>query len=70
MGDISTDLKQNEKRVREMIEGCDDILFRPMKLGKNKEISCFLIYIEVAAGNMMLFSSIAFCIPLSSISHM
>ena len=27
MGDISTDLKQNEKRVREMIEGCDDILF-------------------------------------------
>ena len=25
MGDISTDLKQNEKRVREMIEGCDDI---------------------------------------------
>ncbi len=58
MGDISTDLKQNEKRVREMIEGCDDILFRPMKLGKNKEISCFLIYIEVAAGNMMLEDSV------------
>ncbi len=58
MGDISTDLKQNEKRVREMIEGCDDILFRPMKLGKNKEISCFLIYIEVAASNMMLEDSV------------
>lgn len=58
MGDISTDLKQNEKRVQEMIEGCDDILFRPMKLGKNKEISCFLIYIEVAASNMMLEDSV------------
>lgn len=58
MGDISADLKQNEERVREMIEGCDDILFRPMKLGKNKGISCFLIYIEVAASNMMLEDSV------------
>lgn len=58
MGDISLHLTENQEAVGQRISGCDDILLRPMKLGKGEGISCFLIYIEVAASNMMLEDSV------------
>lgn len=58
MGKISGNLKENAQIIRQMIKGCDDILFRPMKLGKAQETDCFLIYIEVAVSNMMLEDSV------------
>lgn len=58
MGKISADLKENEQAVQQMIEGCDDILLRPMKLGRGQGIGCFLVYIEVAVSNMMLEESV------------
>lgn len=58
MGKVSANLEENKRVIQEMITGCDDILFRPMKLGKNKETDCFVIYIEVAASNMILADSV------------
>lgn len=58
MGKISANLRENEQTIREMINGCDDILFRPMKLGRGQETDCFLVYIEVAVSNMMLEDSV------------
>lgn len=39
--------------VEEKIQGCDDILLRPMMLGKEKDTACFLVYIETAVSNWM-----------------
>ncbi len=32
--------------------------FAPMKLGRDVKVDCFLIYVEVAASNMMLEDSV------------
>ena len=58
MGKISADLKENEQEVQQRIQDCADILFRPMKLGREQGIDCFLIYIEAAVSNMMLEDSV------------
>ncbi|MCI5995781.1 MAG: spore germination protein [Blautia sp.] len=58
MDRISVDLKNNQAAVEEMIRDCNDILFRPMKLGKGQKVDCFLIYIEAATSNMMLEDSV------------
>ncbi len=55
---IAQNIEENQRIVQGMIEGCDDILYRPMKLGAKKKTDCFLIYIEVAAANMMLEDSV------------
>ena len=58
MGDISTSLESNRETVQKQIADCDDILLRPMELGKEVTVACFLIYIEVAVSNMMLEDSV------------
>lgn len=58
MGKLSAELKKNEQAVRELVKGCDDILVRPMRLGKQQGIDCFLVYIETAVSNMMLEDSV------------
>lgn len=58
MGDISSNLEQNQHTVEEMFQNCADILLRPMQLGKTQKVDCFLIYIEVAVSNMMLEDSV------------
>lgn len=56
--EISKDIEQNRAFVLRRIEGCADILYRPMKLGVNMDVKCFLIYIEIATSNMMLQDSV------------
>lgn len=47
-----------EKRLRQLCEGCDDILMRTMELGAEQRCKCLVIYIEVAVNNMMLEDSV------------
>ena len=54
---ISADLKVNEEYLRKRLENCQDILIRPMKLGKEEKTNCLMVYIEVAVSNMMLDDS-------------
>lgn len=56
--DVSADISINRREVQRQIQGCSDILFRPMKIGRDRSVSCFLIYVEVAASNMMLEDSV------------
>lgn len=58
MRQVSEDLKINKEIIQSQIKDCDDILFRPMKLGKNMQIDCFLVYVEMATANMMLEDSV------------
>ncbi len=54
---ISTNLKDNEEYLRNRLKNCQDILIRPMKLGKEGKTDCLMVYIEVAVSNMMLDDS-------------
>lgn len=54
---ISANLKVNEDYLRDRLEHCEDILIRPMKLGKEQQTDCLIVYIEVAVSNMMLDDS-------------
>lgn len=58
MEKVAVELEKNKAIIQKKIEGCDDILFRPMKLGRDVKVDCFLIYVEVAASNMMLEDSV------------
>ncbi len=55
---ISTVLKENQERMEALCKNCDDILFRPMKLGVPEPVDCLVVYIEVAVSNMMLEDSV------------
>ena len=56
--EISLNIKENEQYVRSRCEGCADILIRSMKLGRDRQLSCFVVYIETAVSNMMLRDSL------------
>ena len=58
MGKLSRDLLQNQREIQGMVKECDDILIRPMKLGKEMQTDCFLVYIETAVSNLMLEDSV------------
>ena len=58
MGDIFRDLKENRKTVDAILENCADILIRPLQVGREEKIDCFLVYVEVAVSNMMLQDSV------------
>ena len=51
---ITGNLAQSEKVIREAFFNCDDLKFRQMNIGKSKKIKAFLCYIEVNVGNDML----------------
>lgn len=54
---ITTDLRETEKKIRELFYHCDDIKIRTMKLGEKRSCDCLLAYIEVNVKNMMLEQS-------------
>lgn len=55
---VASELETNSSRVLGQIQDCSDILYRPMQIGRNGGVSCFLIYVEVASSNMMLEDSV------------
>ncbi|MFQ9395986.1 MAG: spore germination protein [Lachnospiraceae bacterium] len=58
MEHLSKEISENQRIVEERLRGCDDILLRPIMLGKDRETACFLIYIETAVSNLMLEDSV------------
>ena len=58
MEHLSKEISENQRIVEERLQGCDDILLRPIMLGKDRETACFLIYIETAVSNLMLEDSV------------
>ena len=55
---ITTDLQQNILAFEHLFSDCADIKKRTMKLGKNLKTECFIAYVEVAVGNMLLENSV------------
>ena len=51
---VSEDVHVNENAIKAAFLGCDDLKFRKLYLGKNKQIEAFICYIEVNVGNQML----------------
>lgn len=56
--DIYEKVKENEAYIRQACSQCDDIIIRPMRLGKEEKTDCLVVYIEVAVSNMMLKDSV------------
>ena len=55
---VSDCLRVNQERLARLCKNCDDILFRPMKLGVPEPTDCLIVYIETAVSNMMLEDSV------------
>lgn len=55
---VASDLETNSREILGQIQDCNDILYRPMQIGKEGGVACFLIYVEVASSNMMLEDSV------------
>lgn len=55
---ISTNLEQNIEAFGQLFSDCADIVTRRMKLGKELKTECFIAYVEVAVGNMILEDSV------------
>lgn len=56
--EISIHIQENEDYIRRTLEGCKDIIIRPMVLGQEQKLRCLVVYIEVAVSNMMLEDSV------------
>ena len=54
MTSVSENIKENIKVYRQIYKDCSDIKMREMMLGKQKNIRCFLAYIEVAVSNILM----------------
>ena len=55
---VSVSLQQNIANFQTMFADCADIKTRKMKLGKELKTECFIAYVEVAVGNMLLENSV------------
>lgn len=51
---VSENIKENMKAYQQIYKDCSDIKMREMMLGKQKNIRCFLAYIEVAVSNILM----------------
>ena len=51
---ISREIDENEKRIREAFAACDDLKIRKFSIGKNKTVKAFVCYIEVNTGNDLI----------------
>ena len=40
MEHLSKEISENQRIVEERLQGCDDILLRPIMLGKDRETAC------------------------------
>ena len=54
MTSVSENIKENIKAYRQIYKDCSDIKMREMMLGKQKNVRCFLAYIEVAVSNILM----------------
>lgn len=66
---VSKNIEENIAYYREIFAECDDIKMRPMLLGENHEIKCFLAYIEVVVSNTLLENT-ALGRLLTALEHM
>ena len=57
MDEISKELQENEKKIEKMCIDCADIIRKKMKIGKKKQISCMLVYVESAISNLIMEDS-------------
>lgn len=55
---IYAEIWKNENYIRKRLKDCADCIIRPMVLGEETKIRCFVVYIEVAVSNMMLEDSV------------
>lgn len=55
---LSTDIQENMEAFEALYKNCDDIIRRPMRLGREVKVDCVVVYIEVAVSNMMLEESV------------
>ena len=55
---VSEHIAENTQYIRSKCEHCDDVIIRPMKLGKEQKTDCLVVFIEVAVSNMMLSDSV------------
>ncbi|MGN0314898.1 MAG: spore germination protein [Fusicatenibacter sp.] len=55
---VSKLLWENEEYVRRCCSRCDDIIIRPMRLGKKEKVNALLVYVEVAISNVTLEDSV------------
>ncbi len=55
---IVADLEKNIEVFQQIFSDCADIKTRRMKLGRELGVECFIAYIEVAVGNMLLEDSV------------
>ena len=46
-------IKTDRAYLTEIFSDCSDMKMKDMKIGKDKEISCFLIYIEITMSSVM-----------------
>lgn len=54
MTSVSENIKENIKAYQQIYKDCSDIKMREMMLGKQKNVRCFLAYIEVAVSNILM----------------
>ncbi|GHU42601.1 spore germination protein [Clostridia bacterium] len=55
---ISTNLQENIDNFNRTFSDCADIKQRSMKLGQDSSVGCFIAYVEVALGNILLEDSV------------
>ena len=55
---VSEQIRENEVYIRQACEKCDDVIIRPMRLGKGQKMECLVAFIEAAVSNMMLEDSV------------
>lgn len=58
MSKISVNLQENIDEFNALCVDCDDIVRRPMLLGRETKVDCLMVYVEVAVSNMILEDSV------------
>lgn len=54
---ISTNLEDNKNTMKEIFSRCEDLVYRDLFLGKNKDVKAVAVFTEPTIGNMQLHSS-------------
>ena len=57
MREISAQLQKNEKEIARLCADCADIIQKKMKIGRRKQVSCLLVYVEMAISNLIMEDS-------------
>lgn len=54
---ISADIDRNKATMQEIFSECEDLVYRDLTLGKNKDVRAVAVFTEPTIGNMQLHSS-------------